>query len=134
MAPEPGLILIVEDNKPSRDLMCYLLRAAGHSVLVCSDGATALDIATRERPALVVFDLQLDGMGGEEASRRMAADPSLRSIPRVAVTAFAMSGDRDRALASGFQHYISKPIEPTTFATEIQDVLVRAGRSAAEEG
>ena len=114
------LVLVVEDNKASSDLMAYLLTAAGHRVLTCSDGADAIEIAARERPRVIVMDLQLDRMSGLEAAAVLAADPKLKVIPRVAVTAYAMVGDRERVLRAGFQGYIAKPIEPTTFAAQIK--------------
>ncbi|HSP08658.1 MAG TPA: response regulator [Candidatus Dormibacteraeota bacterium] len=123
MSPN-GLILVVEDNKASSDLMAYLLRAAGHTVLTCSDGADAITIAAREHPRVIVMDLQLDRMSGLEAAVILAADPELRAIPRVAVTAYAMVGDRDRVLKAGFHGYIAKPIEPTTFAAQIRSFFV----------
>ena len=119
MQAKGGLILVVEDNKASSDLMAYLLRAAGHRVLTCSDGADAVDIAAHEHPDVIVMDLQLDRVGGVEAAALLAADPLLAPIPLVAVTAFAMAGDRERVLASGFDGYLAKPIEPTTFAAQI---------------
>jgi CheY-like chemotaxis protein len=118
------LILVVEDNKASSDLMAYLLRAAGYSVLTCSDGSDAVEIAKRQHPRVIVMDLQLERMGGIEAASLLAADPQLKGIPRVAVTAYAMVGDRDRALKAGFQGYIAKPIEPTTFAAQIRAFFV----------
>jgi len=119
-----GLILVVEDNKASSDLMAYLLRAAGHEVLTCSDGADAIEIAGRQHPRVIVMDLQLERMSGITAAALLAADPQLRAIPRIAVTAYAMVGDRDRALKAGFQGYIAKPIEPTTFAAQIKAFFV----------
>jgi len=106
------LILVVEDNKASSDLMAYLLRSAGNAVLTCSDGADAIEIAGREHPRVIVMDLQLERMSGLEAAAILAADPDLKAIPRVAVTAYAMVGDRDRVLKAGFNGYIAKPIEP----------------------
>lgn len=120
MKKNRDLILVVEDNKASSDLMAYLLKSAGHTVLTCTDGADAIAIAGREHPKAIVMDLQLQRMGGLEAAAVLAADPELSMIPKVAVTAYAMVGDRDRALNAGFQGYITKPIEPTTFAAEIK--------------
>ena len=125
MADE-GLILVVEDNKASSDLMAYLLRAAGHSVLTCSDGADAIEIAGRHHPRVIVMDLQLERMSGIDAAAVLAADPKLKAIPRIAVTAYAMVGDRARVLKAGFQGYIAKPIEPTTFAAQIKAFFVPA--------
>jgi len=121
---EPDLILVVEDNKASSDLTAYLLRAAGHRVLTCNDGADAIAIAGREHPKVIVMDLQLERMSGLDAAAVLAADPDLRAIPRVAVTAYAMVGDRDRVLRAGFTGYIAKPIEPTTFAAQIKAFFV----------
>jgi CheY-like chemotaxis protein len=127
-----SLVLVVEDNKASSDLMAYLLRAAGHTVLTCSDGADAIAIAVREHPRVIVMDLQLDRMSGLEAAAVLAADPNLRAIPRIAVTAYAMVGDRERVLRAGFQGYIAKPIEPTTFAAQITAFFVKAPRTSPE--
>ena len=124
MSTREDLILVVEDNKASSDLMAYLLRAAGFSVLSCSDGSDALELAKRQHPRVIVMDLQLERMGGIEAAALLAADPQLKAIPRVAVTAYAMVGDRDRALKAGFQGYIAKPIEPATFAAQIRAFFV----------
>jgi CheY-like chemotaxis protein len=118
------LILVVEDDKASCDLMAYLLRSAGHAVLTCTDGADAIAIAKREHPRVIVMDLQLERMSGLEAAAVLAADPQLNAIPRVAVTAYAMVGDRDRVLKAGFRAYIAKPIEPATFAKQIRAFFV----------
>jgi CheY-like chemotaxis protein len=119
-----NLILVVEDNKASSDLMAYLLRAAGNTVMTCSDGADAIEITAQHRPRVIVMDLQLERMGGLEAGALLAANPDLRAIPRIAVTAYAMVGDRDRVLKAGFHGYIAKPIEPTTFAAQIKAFFV----------
>jgi CheY-like chemotaxis protein len=124
MTSKGGLILVVEDNRASSDLMAYLLRAAGHDVLTCSDGADAVEIASRQHPRVIVMDLQLERLSGIEAAAQLAADPQLKKIPRVAVTAYAMVGDRDRVLKAGFQGYIAKPIEPATFAAQIEAFFV----------
>jgi CheY-like chemotaxis protein len=124
----------VEDNKASSDLMAYLLRAAGNRVLTCTDGADAIAIAGREHPRVIVMDLQLERMSGLEAAAVLGADPELRAIPRVAVTAYAMVGDRDRVLKAGFHGYIAKPIEPTTFAAQIQAFFVEGARRPPDGG
>jgi CheY-like chemotaxis protein len=126
-----NLILVVEDNKASSDLMAYLLRAAGNTVMTCSDGADAIEIAAQHHPRVIVMDLQLERMSGLEAGALLSANPDLSGIPRIAVTAYAMVGDRERVLKAGFHGYIAKPIEPTTFAAQIKaffvPVTVRAG-------
>jgi CheY-like chemotaxis protein len=130
LSSNDNLILVVEDNKASSDLMAYLLRAAGNTVLTCTDGADAIAIAGREHPRVIVMDLQLDRMGGLEAAAVLGADPELKAIPRIAVTAYAMVGDRDRVLKAGFHGYIAKPIEPTTFAAQIKAFFVPTVLSA----
>jgi len=126
------LVLVVEDNKASSDLMAYLLRAAGHTVMTCTDGADAIAIAGQEHPRVIVMDLQLERMSGLEAAAVLAADPKLKAIPRIAVTAYAMVGDRDRVLKAGFQGYIAKPIEPTTFAAQIKAFFLPAAMRSPE--
>jgi two-component system, cell cycle response regulator len=128
VSPEQDLVLVVEDNKASSDLMAYLLRAAGNRVMTCTDGADAIAIAGREHPRVIVMDLQLEHMSGLEAAVILGADPQLRAIPRIAVTAYAMVGDRDRVLKAGFHGYIAKPIEPTTFAAQIKAFFVQGAR------
>jgi len=128
------LVLVVEDNKASSDLMAYLLRAAGNRVMTCSDGADAIAIAGREHPRVIVMDLQLEHMSGLEAAAVLGADPELKAIPRVAVTAYAMVGDRDRVLKAGFNGYIAKPIEPTTFAAQIKAFFVAASLRTLDGG
>jgi CheY-like chemotaxis protein len=132
VSPEQDLVLVVEDNKASSDLMAYLLRAAGNRVLTCTDGADAIIIAGREHPRVIVMDLQLEHMSGLEAAAVLGADPELRAIPRVAVTAYAMVGDRDRVLKAGFNGYIAKPIEPTTFAAQIMAFFAPAVLSSKD--
>ena len=132
MTPDQDLVLVVEDNKASSDLMAYLLRAAGNRVMTCTDGADAIAIAGREHPRVIVMDLQLEHMSGLEAAAVLGADPELRSIPRVAVTAYAMVGDRDRVLKAGFQGYIAKPIEPNTFAAQIKAFFPQPARRSLE--
>ena len=134
MSPEQDLVLVVEDNKASSDLMAYLLRAAGNRVMTCTDGADAIAIAGREHPKVIVMDLQLERMSGLEAAAVLGADPELRAIPRVAVTAYAMVGDRDRVLKAGFHGYIANPIEPTTFASQIKAFFVQGARRSPEGG
>lgn len=126
MGSKNDLVLVVEDNKASSDLMAYLLRAAGHTVMTCTDGADAIAIAGQEHPRVIVMDLQLERMSGLEAAAVLAADPKLKAIPRIAVTAYAMVGDRDRVLKAGFQGYIAKPIEATTFAAQIKAFFLPA--------
>lgn len=116
-------ILLIEDNRPSLDLMAYLLRAFGHTAVEASNGIDGLEAMRRERPDLVVCDIDLPRLDGYALAGMVKADPELRAIPLVAVTALAMVGDRDRALRSGFDGYMPKPIDPETFVQEIERFL-----------
>src|SRR4051794_35061835 len=114
-----GPILVVEDNRHSMELMVYLLEAFGYTALRAEDGGAAVEAALREQPSLILCDIELPKIDGFEVVRRLKADPGFSGAPIVAVTAFAMVGDRDRVLAGGFDGYIAKPIDPETFVAEI---------------
>src|SRR6266550_6770498 len=119
----PARILIVEDNPPNLELMRYLLTAFGHVPLPAQSGEQGMMMAHQEKPDLIVCDIQLPGMDGYSYARQVKAETALRAIPLVAVTALAMVGDRDKALASGFDGYISKPIDPETFVARVEAFL-----------
>ena len=112
-------ILVIEDNLESRELINYLLKAFGHLPISASDGMEGLELAAREHPDLVLCDIDLPRLNGCEVARELSADPVLRRIPRVAVTALAMVGDRDKILAAGFDGYIAKPLDAETFVPEV---------------
>ena len=120
-------ILVVEDNPTNLELMIYLLGALGHEPFSAVDGSDALASVRSRAPDLVICDLQLPRVDGYEVARQMKADRSLAGIPIIAVTAYAMPGDRERAFAAGFNGYISKPIVPEQFMQQIGRFLVRAG-------
>jgi two-component system, cell cycle response regulator DivK len=103
-------ILIVEDNELNMRLLNDVLEAHGYDILQTGQGEIAVDLARRFHPDLILMDLQLPDISGLEATRRLKADESTRSIPIVAVTAFAMSGDERKARDSGCDGYIAKPI------------------------
>ena len=104
-------ILLVEDNELNRDMLSRRLVRRGHEVAMAVDGAQALAAALSESPALVLMDMSLPVIDGWEATRRLKADPALRGIPVIALTAHAMSGDRERALEAGCDDFDTKPIE-----------------------
>lgn len=116
-------ILVIEDNAANMELMTYLLQAFGCVTLTARDGIEGIEAAARERPDLIVCDLQLPLVSGYDVARQLKADPALRGIPLVAVTALAMVDDRGKALAAGFDGYISKPIAPETFAQQVRAFL-----------
>ncbi len=113
-------VLVVEDQIENLDLMVYLLRAFGHETLVARDGAEGVAAITRDRPDLVVMDLQMPVMDGYQAASVIKADPGVSWIPLVAVTAYAMVGDRERIMTAGFDGYLTKPIDPQTFVGELE--------------
>ena len=116
-------ILIVEDNHANMELMGYLLQAGGYEVLGAHDGIEGIAIAERERPALVICDVNLPRLDGYDLLRYLKEHPGLHTIPCIAVTALAMVGDRERMLDAGFDGYISKPIDPETFVGSIEQFL-----------
>ncbi|MDT4926592.1 MAG: two-component system, cell cycle response regulator [Pseudonocardiales bacterium] len=125
-------ILAVEDTPHNLELMTYLLEAHGHSVVPATTAAEALELARAERPDLIILDVQLPDANGFDVLATVRADEYLHDVPTVAVTANAMVGDRDHALAAGFDGYLTKPIEPTTFARSIDlflPVELRGGTS-----
>ena len=116
-------ILVIEDNPTNMELMVYLLQAFGHAPLTAADGASGLEAAQREAPDLIICDVHLPRLDGYEVARRLKIDPTLRKIPLIAVTALAMMGDRDKVLQAGFDGYISKPIAPETFVSQVEAFL-----------
>jgi two-component system cell cycle response regulator len=122
-------ILIVEDNPNSLELMSYLLGTRGHRGLSARTGEEALRLARAESVDLVLLDLQLPDVDGYQVLRQLRAMPGFARTKIVAVTAVAMLGDRERTLAAGFDHYVSKPINPRTFVHEIERWLPGARRS-----
>lgn len=116
-------VLVVEDNPASLDLIVYLLKAFGHVALSARDGLEGIEAARREHPDLILCDIQLPGADGVEVCRQLKKDPALRDVPLVAVTAYAMVGDREKLLGEGFSGYLSKPINPQTFIDQIAPYL-----------
>ena len=103
-------VLIVEDVEFNRDLLVQLLEE-DYELLTATNGAAGVELAERERPYLILMDLSLPVVDGWEATRRIKANPALRHIPIIALTAHAMMGDEDKARAAGCDDYLSKPID-----------------------
>jgi two-component system, cell cycle response regulator DivK len=116
-------ILLIEDNAQNRYLVTFLLEQHGHVVVQAESGASGLEMATRIRPDLILLDIQLPGKDGYAIAQSLKSDPLLQPIPIVAVTSYAMVGDRERILAAGAEGYIEKPINPDTFVAEIEGYL-----------
>lgn len=113
-------ILIVEDNRDSRELVVKVLTARGYVTLEARDGAEALQVAEAEKPDLILMDISLPKIDGHEATRRLKGDERLSAIPVIALTAHAMKGDREKALAAGCDGYIPKPINVRELPGQIE--------------
>ncbi|AOW11739.1 two-component system response regulator [Hydrogenophaga crassostreae] len=124
-------ILLIEDNENNRYLLSFLLENRGWEVIHAADGAAGLTMAIDCDPALILLDIQLPVMDGHEVARRIKNNPALASIPIMAVTSYAMQGDRDAALAAGCQGYMEKPIDPDTFVDEVESLLPPERRTTA---
>jgi CheY-like chemotaxis protein len=116
-------VLIIEDNPTNLELINYLLTAFGHHSLIAHDGIEGFMLAEREAPDLILCDIQIPRLNGYELALRLKSHPRLCAIPLLAITACAMSSDRERILAAGFNAYIAKPINPETFIDEIKKFL-----------
>ncbi|MGO8829940.1 MAG: response regulator [Steroidobacteraceae bacterium] len=117
-----GRILIIDDNPIDLRLEAELLELRGYQVDVASDAEQALSILSSMLPDLIVTDIALPGMDGLTLTRMLKADARLKRVPVVALTGFAMKGDAERAAAAGCDAYITKPIDPRTFAEQIAKV------------
>jgi CheY-like chemotaxis protein len=116
-------VLVIEDNAKNRYLISFLLKGAGYEVIEAITGEDGTEMAIREHPDLVLMDIQLPGIDGYETTRRIRGSPAAGEIPIIALTSFAMTGDRERALAAGCTGYVEKPINPDTIMDEIQKFL-----------
>jgi CheY-like chemotaxis protein len=116
-------ILVIEDNPANLDLMVYLLDAFGHTPLAATDGEVGIALIQNEKPHLIICDIQLPKLSGYEVVQWLKQEPALRDIPILAVTAYAMVGDRDKVLAAGFDGYLTKPIQPETFVPQVESFL-----------
>lgn len=112
-------VLLIEDNEQNRYLATYLLERGGHVVVAAATGPMGIALAQELVPDVVLLDIQLPLMDGYEVARALRAIDALRGTPIVAVTSYAMVGDRERALDAGCNGYIEKPINPDTFVSEI---------------
>ena len=118
-----GRILLVEDNALNRDMLSRRLIRRGYTVDFAGNGAEALSQAAAHRPDLVLMDLGLPVMDGWEATRRMKADPDLRTVPVVALSAHAMAGDRQRAMDAGADDYDTKPVDLERLLAKVEALL-----------
>ena len=116
-------ILIVEDNPPNMKVVLVALRPYGYTFLQATDGEEALDMAVREKPDLIIMDIQLPKVSGLEVTRRLRQMPAFSHIPIIAVTAYAMKGDKEKAIEAGCNAYLSKPINTRELPVLIAEMM-----------
>lgn len=112
-------VLLIEDNHQNRYLFTFLLEHHGYTVVSAPDGPSGIELVKTLAPDLVLLDIQLPGMDGYDVARTLRGVESLRGIPIIAVTSYAMVGDREKALSAGCTGYIEKPINPRVFVAEL---------------
>lgn len=116
-------ILLVEDNEMNLDMLSRRLQRRGYEVIIAKDGATGVQMTQDERPDLVLMDMSLPVMDGWEATRRIKSNPDVSGIPVIALTAHAVAGDREKALAAGCDEYESKPVKFPALVAKIEQFL-----------
>jgi two-component system cell cycle response regulator DivK len=121
-------VLLIEDNEQNRYLATFLLERHGYSVAAAPDGPRGIAMAESMAPDLILLDIQLPGMDGYAVARALRGIAILRETPIIAVTSYAMVGDREKSLAAGCDGYIEKPINPETFVAEIELVCAATGK------
>lgn len=124
-------ILIIEDNEQNLYLESFILQKNGHEVVQARDGEIGIALAAQTRPALILLDIQLPGMDGYSVARELRKNSDIANVPIIAVTSYAMAGDRDRVLEAGCTDYIEKPINPDTFHAEVARYLNGGGSTSA---
>ena len=117
-------ILVVEDNEKNMYLISFILKKNGYEVLEAWTGEEGIEIAIKEKPEGVLMDIQLPGIDGLEATRRIRKSEATGEIPIIALTSYAMTGDREKSLKAGCTGYIEKPIDPETFMDEFEKYLL----------
>ena len=119
-------ILLVEDNEMNRDMLSRRLERRGYQVVIAVDGAEGVRMAQAEAPALILMDMSLPGMDGWEATRQLKAAAETRTIPVIALTAHAMAGDREKAIAAGCDDFDTKPVDLARLLAKIEALLGRS--------
>jgi CheY-like chemotaxis protein len=121
-------ILCIEDNEQNLYLVKFILEKHGYEVVAAMDGQEGIDKAATVLPELILLDIQLPLMDGYAVARQLRTNPDLARIPIVAVTSYAMQGDREKAIAAGCSGYIEKPINPDTFIQQVEAHLLPGGQ------
>jgi CheY-like chemotaxis protein len=118
-------ILVVEDDEPIREMLVWRLKRRGHDVVVAADGLEAVELAGREAPDLTLLDMSLPGIDGWTAARRLKDAEATKATPIIALTAHALAGEREKALAAGCDEYDTKPVEFPRLLGKIEALLGR---------
>ena len=118
-----GKILVIEDNEQNLYLVRYILEQKNYEVFAAQDGKSGIEMAASLKPAIILLDIQLPGMDGYAVARNLRKNPDLAETPIVAVTSYAMQGDREKVMEAGCNGYIEKPIDPDTFVAKIEQHL-----------
>jgi two-component system, cell cycle response regulator DivK len=116
-------VLVVEDHEENRRILRDLLTSGGYEIIEATTGPEGVSLAEKERPDLILMDIQLPGIDGYEATRRIKANPTLHQIPIIAVTSYALSGDDAQALEAGCDAYVAKPFSPRALLATIREYL-----------
>jgi len=116
-------ILVIEDQEDNRRILRHLLKSVDYEVIEAMTGEEGVALAERERPDLILMDIQLPGLDGYEATRRIKANPALRPIPIIVVTSYALSGDDVKAFEAGCDAYVTKPFSPRHLLAKVQEHL-----------
>jgi two-component system cell cycle response regulator DivK len=124
-------VLLIEDNEQNRYLTTFLMERHGYRVVSAPDGPRGVESARAAAPDLILLDIQLPGMDGYAVARLLRSMESLRETPIIAVTSYAMVGDREKTLAAGCNGYIEKPINPETFVSEVEACLAPLERDSS---
>jgi CheY-like chemotaxis protein len=121
-------VLVIEDNLDNLELIRCILERSGYTVLAAPTGELGVDLAVQELPDFILMDINLPGIDGLEATRRIRATSAHGSVPIIAVTSYAMRGDMEQILAAGCNGYFEKPIDPLRIMEDIHAILGRMGR------
>lgn len=116
-------VLIIEDNEQNMYLVTFILEKNGYNVIQAQDGRKGIALAGQVKPDIILLDIQLPNMDGYAVAHELKANPGLDDVPIVAVTSYAMAGDRERIVAAGCEGYIEKPIDPETFMRQVEQFL-----------